>query len=222
MRILLISDREDPGLWDHYRPSKTEGIDLIISCGDLDPAYLEFLVTVINKPLLYVRGNHDDKYARKPPGGRICIEDDLHNFKGLRIVGLGGSYKYGMKPDMYTEKEMRGRIRKLAGKLQFAGGFDVLVTHAPPMGYGDLEDMAHRGFDCFNELLEKYSPPYMFHGHVHQEYGSFQRERIHPSGTRIINVCGKHIIEITEEEYPPEGKTGSLFYDWYITRNNRH
>ena len=27
--------------------------------GDLDPDYLEFLVTVINKPLIYVRGNHD-------------------------------------------------------------------------------------------------------------------------------------------------------------------
>lgn len=222
MKTLLIADREDIGLWDYWHPSKTEGIDLIISCGDLDPAYLEFLVTVTNKPLLYVRGNHDAKYDKKPPLGCVCIENEVYNFKGLRILGLGGSYRYGNAPDMYTERQMEKRIRKMAGTLLFTNGFDILVTHAPAMGYGDLSDLPHRGFDCFNDLLDKYHPPYMLHGHVHEEYGDFQRERKHPSGTRIINACGRHILDISEDEYPKEGNTGSFFYDWYITQKNRH
>jgi len=31
----------------------------VLSCGDLPPYYLEFLVTVLDVPLFDVRGNHD-------------------------------------------------------------------------------------------------------------------------------------------------------------------
>ncbi len=40
MRILAIADEESRTLWDYFEKSKLEGIDLIISCGDLDPRYL--------------------------------------------------------------------------------------------------------------------------------------------------------------------------------------
>ena len=45
MRILAIADEESPYLWDYFEKSKLEGIDLIISCGDLAPEYLSFLAT---------------------------------------------------------------------------------------------------------------------------------------------------------------------------------
>ena len=69
MKILAIADTEERCLWECFRKERFEGVDLILSAGDLDPDYLEFLVTVINKPLIYVRGNHDDRYARHAPGG---------------------------------------------------------------------------------------------------------------------------------------------------------
>jgi Icc-related predicted phosphoesterase len=220
MRILCLADKEEKGLWDYYSPEKISGIDLIISCGDLDASYLEFLADMSNKTILYVRGNHDDRYDRRPPLGCICIEDQLYNYKGLRLVGLGGSMKYGNKPDMYTEEEMAKRCRKLRGTLNFTNGFDILVTHAPAAGYGDMEDLAHQGFVCFNEMLEKYHPRYMIHGHIHQEYDGtgFCRRIEHPGGTTIINACGQCVIEIRPDEYPEEGKTGSAIYDWTIQR----
>ena len=46
MRILAISDIESKYLWDYFEKSKLDGIDLIISCGDLKRQYLEFLVTM--------------------------------------------------------------------------------------------------------------------------------------------------------------------------------
>ena len=64
MKILAIADEESTYLWDHYEKSKLEGIDLIISCGDLDPRYLSFLVTMTTVPVLYVHGNHDDRWKR--------------------------------------------------------------------------------------------------------------------------------------------------------------
>lgn len=45
MKILVISDIEAPALWDYFHPSRLDGIDLILSCGDLDPRYLSFLAT---------------------------------------------------------------------------------------------------------------------------------------------------------------------------------
>ena len=216
MRILAVSDETAGYYYDFYTRGRLDEFDLILSCGDLKREYLEFLVTMAHCPLVYVRGTHDGRYDTKEPLGCDDIDDRIYNFHGLRILGLGGSYRYRPGNDMYTEKEMQKRIRKLRGLLQFTGGFDILVTHAPCEGYGDLEDLPHKGFSAFNDLLEQYRPKYMFHGHVHEEYGDFQREIVHPCGTRIINACGSVTIDIDAGEYPEEGKTGSFFYDWFI------
>ncbi len=195
MKILVVADHEDPGLWDYYSPKKTEGVDLILSCGDLRSEYLEFLTTVVNVPLLYVRGNHDGRYDVKPPEGCVDIDDQVYNFHGLRILGLGGSYRYHGGPDMYTEKEMQKRIRKLKGTLLFTGGFDILLTHAPALGVGDDDDLAHRGFACFLSLIDKYHPTLMAHGHVHKSYRfDFRHEREY-HGTKVVNACGSYVLE---------------------------
>lgn len=220
MRILAIADEESKALWDYYSPEQVEGVDLIIACGDLRAAYLEFLVTMTNRPLLYVRGNHDGAYQKNPPEGCICIEDRVYDFQGLRILGLGGSQRYSDAPaDMYTEKEMSRRIRKAAPDILLRNGFDLLVTHAPAAGYGDMDDLPHRGFACFNDLMDRYHPRYMLHGHVHQSYGAgrFTRRIVHPSGTTIVNACGHCFLDIAPEEYPQVGKTGSFLYDLVMT-----
>ena len=90
MKILFIADEESKIYWDFFKKEQFEGIDLIISCGDLKPEYLSFLATMTTVPVLYVRGNHDDKYEKYPPEGCICIEDCIYNFNGIRILGLGG------------------------------------------------------------------------------------------------------------------------------------
>ena len=117
MKILVVADEEEKRLWDFYDKERTEGVDLIISCGDLHPDYLQFLVTVVNKPLLYVRGNHDRKYDDNPPCGCDDIDDMVYDFNGLRILGLGGSMRYKPGGDMYTEEEIPAinRFSKLFG-----------------------------------------------------------------------------------------------------------
>ena len=94
MKILLLSDEESRYLWDYYRPGVLRGYDLIISAGDLKASYLSFLVTMANRPLLYVHGNHDASYAQRPPEGCQSIDGKLVKINGLRILGLGGSYMY--------------------------------------------------------------------------------------------------------------------------------
>ena len=74
MKLLLLSDKESPFLWDYYQPGRLKEYDLILSCGDLKAEYLSFLVTMGRAPLLYVHGNHDTCYRSAPPEGCENIE----------------------------------------------------------------------------------------------------------------------------------------------------
>ena len=187
MKLLCIADEECKALWDYYTPDTIEGVDLIIACGDLNRQYLEYLATMVPVPFLYVHGNHDENYDHHPPEGAICLDDDLFVYHGLRIVGLGGSCRYRTGAWQFTEAEMRKRINRLRGKIDRHGGFDILVTHAPMHGYGDLNDLPHRGFTVFHELLDRYHPQLMLHGHIHLTYGcNIPREHRYGS-TRIVN-----------------------------------
>ena len=197
MKILVVADEESAYLWDHYRPGRLAGIDLILSAGDLKPEYLSFLVTMANRPLLYVHGNHDAIYEKRPPEGRDCIDDKLVTVNGLRILGLGGARMYNGGPYQYTEKQMERRIRKLRWKLYRSKGVDIVLTHAPPAGYGDAEDIAHRGFEAFLPLMDRYQPSYLIHGHVHKSYSvhTFSRE-VQYASTTVLNGAGRTILEI--------------------------
>lgn len=195
MKILFLADEESLGYWDYFRKEAFEGIDLIVSCGDLKAEYLSFLTTMTTLPVLYVRGNHD-KYDVNPPEGCICIEDDIYVFEGIRFLGLGGCRRYNRGENQYTEKEMKKRVRRLSWKLFWKGGFDILVTHAPAFGVNDDEDTCHKGFETFRKLIEKYQPKYFVHGHVHMSYGrQFQRESL-IGNTKVINAYNHYIVEI--------------------------
>ena len=177
------------------------GVFTGISCGDLRAEYLEFLVTKGKAPVLYVPGNHDSSYEKHPPEGCENVDGRIVTVGGVRVLGFGGSMKYGVGPYMYTEKEMRKRIKKARRSILLHSGFDILVTHSPARGYGDMDDLPHRGFECFNELMERCRPRYLLHGHVHATYGKrFKRVIDHPSGARIINGYDRYILDFDETQ----------------------
>lgn len=202
IKILVLADHESKLLYDFYEPERLKDIDLIISCGDLRADYLSFFVTLCNVPLLYVRGNHDTKYDVKPPEGCICIEDDIYIYKGIRILGLGGSMEYIPKSrNQYSEQRMQQRVQKLKFKLWRNKGFDILVAHAPAYNINDLEDLPHRGFEVFRTLMEKYEPKFFFHGHVHSNYSRSFKRTDKFGKTTIINA-----YEYTIVEYPTDAE----------------
>ena len=208
MKILSVSDEECPALWDYYQPGRLREYDLILSCGDLNAKYLSFLVTMARCPVLYVHGNHDTNYDAKPPEGCDCIDDQLVVYKGLRILGLGGCRKYRPGNFQYTESQMRRRILRLKRQIRQAGGVDVVVTHAPPMGVGDAEDPAHQGFAAFLELIDSYHPQYLLHGHVHMRYGQNIPRHNEYHGTQVINVCERFTLDIPDPPIPEPKKAG--------------
>ena len=215
MKILALSDEESMALYDYYIPGRLKDYDLIISCGDLKPQYLSFLVTMTRVPLLYVHGNHDTKYAKFPPEGCDCIDDKLVVYKGLRILGLGGSRRYSPGAHQYTESEMRWRIFKLKWKIFKHGGVDLVVSHAPLEGVGDADDYAHRGFAAFLKFVDKYHPKYWLHGHVHMNYSMDNVREREYNGTTVINAYERYVLDIPDTEIPASSKKGDIDYAHY-------
>ena len=219
MKILALSDKECPALWDYYVPGRLKDYDLILACGDLKADYLSFIVTMAKCPVLYVPGNHDGSYEKKPPQGCDPLDCHFVVYNGVRILGLGGCYRYRPGAHQYTEAQMRRRIRKLRLQLWLYKGVDIVVTHAPPRGVGDGDDRAHQGFECFLELIDTYQPRYLLHGHVHMSYGMhIQREREY-NGTQVLNVCEKYVLDIPDGEIGTWKKPNMLQRVRYFFRN---
>ena len=195
MRILAVADTVSKYLYEYYTPGKLADFDLILACGDLSRDYLEFLVDASHCPVLYVRGNHDDCLEEDPPGGCICVEDRVYVHDGIRVLGLGGSHKYREGGNMFTEKQMNRRLRKLRLKIWRRGGFDILMTHSPARRLNDFDSLSHRGFECFNKLLDKYHPKYFVHGHIHKNYGINIPQRSQHGETTVINAYDYCVFE---------------------------
>ncbi len=55
---------------------------------------------------------------------------------------------------------------------------DVLVTHGPPIGHGDLCSSGHRAgcADLLAEVLGRVRPSHHVFGHIHEGYGSTRME----------------------------------------------
>jgi len=215
VKILVVSDEICKALYDYYIPGRLDGYDLLISCGDLKPQYLSFLVTMTRVPLLYIHGNHDGSYEKFPPEGCDCIEDKLIVYKGLRILGLGGSPFYNDGPHQYTEREMRWRIFKLKRKIRKYKGVDIVISHAPLAGVGDGDDYAHRGFDAFLQFVDTYHPKYWLHGHMHLSYGTDQTRIREYNGTKVINCSERYVLEIPDSEITPTQLKGDIDYGHY-------
>jgi Icc-related predicted phosphoesterase len=200
VKILCVSDTVMPQMESAVNLRRHYGdVELIVSCGDMPSVYLEFITSILNVPLFYIRGNHDEGYKDHPPGG-----ENLHarfiEYNGLTFYGLEGSIRYNNSPIQYTEGDMSrmvlGALPRLGLRRQrFGYAVDFFVTHSPPRGIHDAEDMPHRGFQAFHKFLDWYRPRYMLHGHVHT-YDRRTVTRTEYLDTCIINVNPVTVLEV--------------------------
>jgi Icc-related predicted phosphoesterase len=195
MRILSVSDQTEPVLYDPGSFKSITGIDLIISCGDLPSEYLTYLVTVFNVPLLYVSGNHDGEYDFTPPQGCVDLHGRITVCNGIRIMGLEGCHWYNGGRFQYTEKQMARLVWKMRFKIWWHKGVDIIIAHAPPRHVHDAKDTCHRGFECYMTLVERYSPDYLVHGHIHTSFKNSEARITRINETDVLNTFGYYIFE---------------------------
>jgi Icc-related predicted phosphoesterase len=208
MKILAISDRVDERVYSEHILHNYGDVDLFVGCGDLPYYYLEYIVTMVNQPVLYIHGNHDVEVSHTATGRRVeiaegcdLIDGRVVNVKGLIFMGLGGSMRYTPgTPFQYTEGQMRARVarlipRLLVNKLRYGRFVDVVITHAPPYGIHDGSDQAHVGFKVFLTLMTWFSPRYLLHGHMHSR--RYNAQTITPYGdTKVVGAFPIRAIEV--------------------------
>ncbi len=200
MKILSVSDRVVSTLYDNFDAERFPKVDLILSCGDLPPEYLSYLIGTFNAPLYYVRGNHDIRYDSKPLNGCIDMHARLIQFQGIKMLGLEGSRWYSGGPHQYTENEMRKIVRGLRPKIWWQRGVDIIITHAPPRYIHDAEDLCHRGFKSFRWLIDRYCPIYFIHGHIHADFSDPAERITKINKTKIVNTYGYYLFEIDPDQ----------------------
>lgn len=202
MRVLAISDVIVPVLYSPAIREIAHDIEFVVSCGDLPSAYLEYIVSMIDKPLYYVMGNHGARGGERPePEGCINLDERVVNHNGLILAGLEGSMRYNDAPRyQYTESAMRRKMLRLERHLWFnrlkQGRFlDVLVTHSPPYGIHDGRDLTHQGFKSFLKFIDRYHPEYVLHGHTHLYDNRAVRQSVR-GHTLIINTYGYKFLDL--------------------------
>jgi uncharacterized protein len=224
IKILCVSDSVDLVVYSQNVKERYKDVSFIIGAGDLKMRYYGFIVSMLNKPLYFVFGNHDLKFLKrfknnepdnynylkessyeKSYFGSTYIGDKVIRDKktGLILVGLGGSMKYNRGENQYSNRQMYIKIFRLFPKLLFNKLFhgrwlDILVTHAPPLGIHDGEDACHRGFKAFLWFMRKFQPEYLLHGHVHLLDLNQKRETLYEN-TKVINVYSRYILEVEQK-----------------------
>ena len=207
MKILCIADQIDPLVYSSSVKTRYHDADMVLSAGDLPLDYLDFIVSSLNCPLLFVYGNHHlEKYSsyRDTRKHGICVQGithvgaAVHIEKGLIIAGLGGSMMYNRGPNQYTERQMRLEIWKLFPRLLFNRIFrgrwvDILLTHAAPWGIHDKADLCHCGFKCFLWFMRFFKPRYLVHGHIHL-YDLSELRTTKYKNTLVINAYSQYLI----------------------------
>ena len=196
MNILTISDRVEPILYDRFEPDRFKNIDVVLACGDLPPEYLSFINARLNVPVFFVKGNHDIRYNFKAPDGCIDLNARMVKFQGFNILGIEGSRWYNGGQNQYHEHQMRRTLRGLRPLIWWKNGIDIVMTHAPPRHIHDADDRCHKGFKSFRWLIDKYSPRYFIHGHIHQNFTEASQRITEINGTTVVNTYGYFILDI--------------------------
>lgn len=196
LKILAVSDFVDKSLTHKVETRTLEPVDLIISCGDMPPEYLSFLRDRLDRPLFYIKGNHDIRYTDTNPMGCKNIHASLIRFKSLNILGLEGSLWYNGGKNQYTDREMKKIIAGMWFSIWRKGGIHMVITHAPPRHIHDAKDPCHMGFESFVRLIDKKKPDYFIHGHIHKEFNSYDERITSIQSTKVINICGYTILEV--------------------------
>jgi Icc-related predicted phosphoesterase len=188
MRIIFLSDTHNK----HLSCEIPEG-DIIIHCGDVSSRgreyeiaeFAEWYGSLDFKHKILIPGNHDFLFEKNEELARsICEEmgiviliDQLCEPEGIKIWGSP------IQPWFWNWAFNRRRGEEILEHWKkIPGDVDILVTHGPPSSIGSLsmaagdEEVGCK--DLFNEITQRIKPKINAFGHIHEGYGSLEKDGI--------------------------------------------
>ena len=188
LRLVLISDTH--GL---HRQIRVPDGDILVHAGDLTGhGRLEQLVDLNDwlgelphRHKIIIAGNHDFCFerTRREAEARITkavyLQDAAVTVEGVKIYGSAWQPRF-----MFWAFNLdRGAPLRTKWK-RIPRDVDILVTHGPPLGHGDLNfDQRSVGCEELLARLQKVQPRVHLFGHIHEGYGTTE-----DGATRMINA----------------------------------
>lgn len=184
MRIALISDL-------HGNLPDTPECDLLLIAGDVTPVVdhswlrqklwidTEFRYWLSKQParkIIGIAGNHDfiaqsdDWLMRDLPW--TYLQDEGATFEGLNIWGTPWTPTFGRWAFMDKDENLDAYFSQIPDNT------DILLSHGPAYGYGDLTDRSneHVGSVTLREAITRTNPRLHVYGHIHEAYGIEQHD----------------------------------------------
>ena len=158
--------------------------DVLLHCGDFSGRgtkaqiidFNEWLGTLNFKHKIVIAGNHDFLFEREPELARSLItnatylEDAAIEIEGLKIYGSP------WQPWFFDWAFNLNRGQDLADKWALIPeDTDILMTHGPPHGIGDLTSRGERaGCEDLLSRINELSVKYHCFGHIHEDSGQWK------------------------------------------------
>jgi predicted phosphohydrolase len=158
--------------------------DVFVHAGDMcQSGHLSELATVAewiaslpHKHKVIVAGNHDWAFVREPAAARALFST-MHYLEDAELA-LDGMRFYGSpwQPEFQGWAFNLPRGEPLATVwAKIPRGVDVLITHGPPHGMGDMIWDQHRiGCEQLRARVRQVAPRLHLFGHIHQDGGLWQ------------------------------------------------
>jgi hypothetical protein len=198
LRMLAISDEREPSLDALRTREALQPIDLIVGCGDLQPEYLTFLADAFCVPLIYVRGNHDVgaawRHEQRESLPAPLVDGRVHQELGLRVIGFSGSPRYNDRDLQFSEGTMW--LRSIGAGIRRPKAPILVISHTPPRGMNDDDDLPHRGFTAFRWLADRLAPPLWLHGHTALVRTGLDDRCARHGNTLFYNCTGATLVEL--------------------------
>lgn len=193
MRIVCISDTHAR----HDELELPEG-DILVHAGDFTrrgaladiEAFDRWLASQPHRHKVVIAGNHDFAFERQPQAARSALksghylEDSGVELEGLKFWGSPWQpWFFDWAFNLQRGPELAARWALIPEDT------DILVTHGPPAGHGDLTSRGDRA-GCV-DLLERIrvvKPRLHVFGHIHEGYGQ-SRE----GSTRCVNASSLNL-----------------------------